>query len=113
MDHTPEPWSVVERKDSRGKPYVSIESGQVPVVSSDSVLAASEETIPIVSIEDADRIVACVNFCRGIPTGRLFDLANTADRINSRLALEELMKRDTKNGCQDRGIKCTASNTPS
>jgi len=59
--HAPEPWRVVENPQGA----VFVYSGDIPVCRVDLLANAAHGTKPL---EDARRIVACVNACRGIPT---------------------------------------------
>ena len=69
MTHSPEPWKYIHPDDL---PY-----GWDPVPDSASI--SDTETSMVVDsckIADAERIVACVNFCAGISTDQLTAIGN-------------------------------------
>jgi hypothetical protein len=71
MRYSPEPWRLEDRKDSDYDKYVTIlDANNVEVIegglSGEDCCACSGH--PAMLQIDAERIVACVNACRGIPT---------------------------------------------
>lgn len=65
MNHSPEPWKY----DTDWHRFQDADEATIICT------AADEEVSP--SLEDAARIVACVNFCRGIPTEELLNSVPT------------------------------------
>jgi hypothetical protein len=64
MNHSPEPWTTD-----------SFESGGY-IADADGNPVAYQDDYEQLTREDAERIVACVNFCRGIPTDVLLRRGN-------------------------------------
>lgn len=64
--HTPEPWHVGVDKGYGGCPDITVCSSSGPVISSSADICGSSYVE--ITEEDARRIIACVNACKGIPT---------------------------------------------
>jgi hypothetical protein len=96
MSHSPEPWRIEDRKDSDYDKYVTIlDANNVEVIEGGlsgedcCACAGHPAMLPI----DAERIVACVNACRGIPTEELAKYPNGLDAVGLILLREYLPKR--------------------
>lgn len=76
MNHTPEPWSFIERGDCGAGAEADLS------VEKDDALRG------YLSLDDARRIVACVNACAGIPTEQIEQM-----RFSLPLAYYEMRKQ--------------------
>lgn len=88
--HTPEPW-IVECGDDEADwagfwPTVSAHG--VSIIGTEGFYAETREQ----SIEDARRVVACVNACKGLSTEVLENILMMGDTILSRI---EALKQDS------------------
>jgi hypothetical protein len=73
QQHTPEPWHVREKRFRSDRPLIARVGGglvaQVMCTDGSGTLAEIDERIEA----NAERIVACVNACQGIPTGTVVE----------------------------------------
>lgn len=67
--HTQEPWTMQCEEDETDWPryWPTIHAGETEIVGTEGFYGESREQ----SIEDARRVVACVNACIGVPTETL------------------------------------------
>lgn len=69
-NHTPEPWSLLEAGDSiKHQVPVSSDRTSILTIATEGAIAFGA----VYSADDARRIVACVNACRGLSTENLED----------------------------------------
>ena len=67
-NHTPEPWSLLEAGDSiKHQVPVSSDRTSILTIATEGAIAFGA----VYSADDARRIVACVNACRGLSTDEL------------------------------------------
>jgi hypothetical protein len=83
MSHSPEPWYV-----EAGTP------SEVRIVGNGTILCrlcVSARTSLAQQVENAERIVACVNACRGTPTEKLANVVTTGG-LDSLEGMQELAR---------------------
>lgn len=88
-EHSPEPWCVAIGADEQGQPKVT------GILASRRWVVSNTET-PFDNPDDADRVVACVNACEGIPTALLEALVQDMRPLSRFLEIDNLL--DVKDG---------------